>query len=166
MRLIATDVCGNRALSDPFEMGVWHDRGHAPVTGTVYAGHGGSGATRTGTNGSYNPGCGSGNPTCGEEGQAHDASDADPEMEIDQLVSISVDDLRLEKAAGGSVELTWTEPLPAASVHVTRFHVYRLDPETRSWTLIGEVGRQTTSFHDPIQSDGNDWQYKVTAMIK
>jgi hypothetical protein len=166
MRLLATDVCGNSALSDPFAVGVWHDRGHAPVTGTVYTGHGGSGATRTGTNGSYNSGCGSGGAACGQEGQAHDASDADPDMEIFQNVSIAVDDLRIEKGPGGSLRLTWSEPAHSLPVHVTRFHVYRLDPAKLEWKLVGELERQTTSYQDPVLGDGKDWRYAVTAMIK
>jgi uncharacterized repeat protein (TIGR01451 family) len=166
MQMVAVDVCGNTTTSDSFDVGVWHDRGHAPTAGPVYRGSGGTNATRNGTNGTYGSGCGQGNPACGEGGQPHDNSDADPEMEIEQNASISVGDLRLAKAMGGNLRLTWTEPVHQPGINVTRFHIYRLDPATLFWTLIAEVTKLTTSYQDPILNDGNDWQYKVTAMIK
>jgi len=87
-------------------------------------------------------------------------------MEISQNASISVGNLNPEKARGGNVRLTWTEPAHQAGINVTRFHVYRLDPATLFWTQIAEVTKQTTSYSDPVLNDGNAWQYKVTAVIK
>jgi hypothetical protein len=87
-------------------------------------------------------------------------------MEITQNASISVGDLHIEKASGGALKLTWTEPVHAAGINVTRFHVYRLDPDTFDWTLIAEVSKQTTSYQDPVLNDGISHQYKITAMIK
>ncbi len=65
--VVATDVCGNRTTSDPFDVGVWNDRGHAPTAGPVYSASPGSNTndTRAGVNGAYASGCGSGNLTCG-----------------------------------------------------------------------------------------------------
>jgi hypothetical protein len=166
MQLIAVDVCGNATTSSPFEVGVWHDRGDGPTSGTVFHGNGGTNDTRNGTNGTYGPGCGPGNTACGEVGQPRDHSDADPEAEISQSASISVNDLRIEKERGGNLRLSWTQPAHEAGINVTRFHIYRLDPATLFWTQIAEVSKQTTSYADPILNDGNDWQYKVTAMIK
>jgi len=166
MQMVAVDVCGNTTTSSSFDVGVWHDRGRGPTGGTVYHSNGGTNDTRDGANGTYGPGCGPGNPACGEVGQSHDHSDADPEMEISQTASISVDNLALQKTSGGNVKLTWTEPVHQAQINLTRFHIYRLDPATLFWTLIAEVTKQTTSYQDPILNDGNDWQYKVTAMIK
>ena len=167
MTLVAVDVCGNTTASNPFDVGVWHDRGHAPTTGPVYSANGSNqNDTRPGTNGNYGDGCGAGNTSCGETGQAHDSSDADPEMEISQNASISVDDLCLERASGENIELTWTEPAHQAGINITRFHVYRLDPVTLFWTQIAEVTKQTSSFQDPSRNDGKNWLYKVTAVIK
>ena len=87
-------------------------------------------------------------------------------MEIAQQASISVDDLHLGKATDGSILLTWTEPAHQATVNVTRFHVYRLDPASLFWTQVTEVTKQTTSYLDPSLNDGNNRHYKVTAVIK
>src|SRR5262249_20946956 len=159
MTVVATDVCGNSTVSNPFEVGVWHDRAHGPTTGTIYSATAGSNTTdtRNGTDGTYGTGCGPGmGATCGETGQA--ASHPDPEMEITQQASIDVSDLQIEKASGNNVRLTWTDPSHQAGINVTRFHVYRLDPETLFWTLIAEVTKQTTSFEDPVLIDGDSYQ--------
>ena len=162
--VIATDVCGNTA-STPFEVAVWHDRGHEPA-GPYRSANPGSNQndTRAGTNGTYGLDCGDGSPCA--TGQGHDSSDADPEMEIAQNASISVGDLNLQSASGGNVMLTWTEPAHQPGINVTRFHVYRLDPVTLFWTQIAEVTKQTTSYLDSVLNDGLDHQYKITAMIK
>jgi hypothetical protein len=168
MSVVAVDSCGNSAASNPFEVGVWHDRGHGPTTGTVFSANPGSNQndTRPGLPGTSGPGCGPGNPGCGEAGQPHDHSDADPDMEVEQNASIDVDSLSVEKASGGNVRLRWTEPPHAAGINVTRFHIYRLDPATLFWTQIAEVTKQTISYQDAVLNDGNSWQYKVTAVIK
>jgi fibronectin type 3 domain-containing protein len=62
--------------------------------------------------------------------------------------------------------LTWTAPGDASDGAITRYHVYRRDPVTRLWTLIAELTPQTTSYAVSVGGDGNNWQYKVTAMIK
>jgi hypothetical protein len=163
--LIATDVCGNTTTSSTLEVGVWHDRGNPPASSNVFHANGSNQSdTRAGTNGTYGAGCGAGS-TC-VNGTNHDHSDADPEMEIFQNASISVDNLRLEKASGGNLKLTWTEPAHAPTINVTRFHVYRLDPTTLFWTQIVEVTKQTTSWTEPGLNDGVNAQYKVTAVIK
>jgi hypothetical protein len=166
--VVATDVCGNTATSNSFDVGVWHDRGHGPDLPYLSANPGSNqNDTRAGVNGSYGSGCGPGlKPACDVTGQPHDNSDADPEMEISQNASISVGDLHLDKASGGNAKLTWTEPAHQAGINVTRFHIYRLDPVSLFWTQIAEVTKQTTSYQDPILNDGNNWLYKVTAMIK
>jgi N-acetylneuraminic acid mutarotase len=166
MQMIAVDVCGNATTSNPFRISVWHDRAAAPSTGTIYQGNGGSGATRPGTNGTYGPACGAGSPACGESGQAHDSSDADPQMEIAQSAAISVNNLHLDKAPGGNIRLTWTEPPHQPTINVTRFHIYRLDPLTLFWTQIAEVTKQSTSWLDPVLNDAVGYAYKVTAVIK
>jgi uncharacterized repeat protein (TIGR03803 family) len=167
MQLVAIDVCGNQTPSAPFGVDVWHDRSDAPTGGTIFHANGSNQSdTRNGTNGTYGSGCGTGNPACGETGQPRDTSDADPEMEISQNASISVDNLRVEKDSGGRVRLTWSEPSHQPGINVTRFHVYRLDPATLFWTQIAEVTKQTTSYQDPTLNDGSSWLYKVTAMIK
>jgi hypothetical protein len=163
--LVAVDVCGNATTSNPMEVAVWHDRGNPPTsTNVVQANGSNSNDTAIGTNGTYGSGCGNGS-TCAN-GSGHDHSDADPEMEITQQASISVDDLHLDKATDGSILLTWTEPANQAAVNVTRFHVYRLDPASLFWTQITEVTKQTTSYLDPSLNDGNNRHYKVTAVIK
>jgi hypothetical protein len=165
--VVATDVCGNvSAPSNSFDIGVFHDRGHAPAS-PYYSANPGSNQNDQrplAVNGTYGTGCGSG--TCGATGAGHDNSDADPEMEIFQNASISVGNLRLEKSSGGNAQLTWTEPTHQSGVIVTRFHVYRLDPVTLFWTQIAEVTKQTTSYLDPVLDDGLGHQYKVTAVIK
>jgi uncharacterized repeat protein (TIGR01451 family) len=165
----ATDVCGNTAVSNTFDIGVWHDRGHGPNLPHFSANPGSNqNDTRQGVagfvDGTYGTGCGSGiNPSCDEAGQQHDSSDADPEMEISQIASISVDNLKISKS-GANALLTWTTP--GAPGQVTRFHVYRLDPITLFWTQIAEVSKQTTSYLDPVLSDGLGHQYKIAAVIK
>jgi hypothetical protein len=165
----ATDVCGNTAVSNTFDIGVWHDRGHGPNLPHLSANPGSNqNDTRQGVagfvDGTYGTGCGSGiNPSCDEAGQQHDSSDADPEMEISQIASISVDNLKISKS-GANALLTWTTP--GAPGQVTRFHVYRLDPITLFWTQIAEVSKQTTSYLDPVLSDGLGHQYKIAAVIK
>ncbi len=165
MTLVAVDSCGNSATSNAFQVGVFHDRAHPPTTGTIVSATAGSNApdTRNGTNGTYGTGCGAGSPIV--NGSIHDHSDADPEMEIAQHASIDVNNLRLDKASG-KVRLTWTEPPHQATINVTRYHVYRLDPETLFWTQIAEVTKQTVSYIDPGLQDGENWQYKVAAVIK
>src|SRR5262249_16041317 len=109
MTVVATDVCGNSAVSNPFEVGVWHDCGHGPTTGTIYSASPASNNndSRNGTNGIYGVGCGPGTgAACGECGRATDHSDADPEMEIAQLASIDVNDLLVERGDGGDIELS------------------------------------------------------------
>ena len=162
-QLVATDVCGNTTTSNPLEVAVWHDRGHQP-TGTIYSGSGTQNDVPAGTGGTYGPGCGPGSACA--NGTVADSSDEDPEMEISQTASISVSDLRIEKASGGNVKLVWTDPSHVAGINVTRFHVYRLDPVTLDWTQIAEVTKQTLSYLDPVLNDGVNHQYKVTAMIK
>ena len=164
IQMVAVDVCGNTATSNPFNVGVWHDRWTAPTTGTVY--HGDANGARPGANGSYGPGCGPGSPACGEVGPAYHSADADPEVEISQSGSISVDDLHLDKASGGDFHLTWSDPTLLSTIHVTGYHIYRLDPATLFWTQIAELTVQTLSYEDPILNDGSDWQYKVTAVIR
>jgi len=166
--VVAVDVCGNSATSNSFDLGVWHDRDHGPTTGPIYSAAAGShpNDTRAGANGTYGTACGSGSAACGETGQPHDSSDADPEMEIEQSVSLSVVDLRLSRVSGNNVELAWTEPTHEAGLTVTRFHVYRLDPVNLFWTQIAEVSKQTTAYLDPVMDDGLNHQYKVTAVIK
>jgi hypothetical protein len=163
--VVAVDVCGNSTTSNPFDIGVWHDRGHAPAAGTVIAATAGSNTpdTRPGTNGTYGTGCGAGSSSV--NGTVADHSDADPDMEVDQFAAIDVNTLVVAKAAG-NLSLTWTAPSYVAPVNVTRYHVYRLDPITLFWTLVTEVPKTTTSFQDPILNDGHNWQYKVTAVIK
>ena len=166
--LIATDVCGNSTVSNPFNVFVWHDRGHAPNHAFDSANPGSNtNDTRTGVSGTYGTDCGPGIPAeCNLGDQAQDSSDADPEMEISQQAAISVGDLNLDKTSGGDVKLTWTEPAHEAGINVTRFHVYRLDPLTLFWTQIAEVTKQTLSYLDPVLNDGANQQYKVTAVIK
>jgi hypothetical protein len=163
--VVATDVCGNTTTSNTFDVGVWHDRGHTP-NGPYYSANPGSNTndTRVGLSGTYGLGCGAGSACV--NGQGHDSSDADPEAEIEQQASIDVDDLKLEKASGGNVKLTWTEPAHQAGINVTRFHIYYLDPVTLFWTQIAEVTKQTTSYQDPVLNDGLNRMYKVTAVIK
>jgi uncharacterized repeat protein (TIGR01451 family) len=166
--VVATDVCGNvSAPSSSFDIGVFHNRGHAPA-GPYYSANPGSNQNDQrplAVNGTYGTGCGSG--TCGATGGAgEDNSDEDPEMEIYQAASISVGDLGIEKASGGNVKLTWTEPTHQPGVLVTRFHVYRLDPVTLFWVQLAEVTKQTTSYLDPVLNDGVNRQYKITAVIK
>jgi uncharacterized repeat protein (TIGR01451 family) len=158
-KLIAVDVCGNTTTSNAVDIPVWHDRAHPPVQGSVRFSTGNTNDTRAGNNGTYGTDCGSGIPAA--NGSIHDHSDADPEMEITQQASISVDDLHIGKS-GGNVNLTWTTPGPSGQV--TRFHVYKLDPLTLFWTQVAELTRQTTSFSEPV--DGSSWQYKVAAVIK
>ena len=67
---------------------------------------------------------------------------------------------------GGKAKLTWSEPAHAPGINVTRFHVYRMYPDTLFWTLIAEVTKQTTTYQDAMTSSGSSWLYKVTAMIK
>jgi hypothetical protein len=94
-----------------------------------------------------------------------DHSDADPEMEISQQAASSVNDLRVNKV-NGSLQLSWTMPATYASINVTRFHIYRLDPVTFLWTYVAELTRQQLTYTDPTMNDGRNWQYKVTAIIK
>ena len=166
MQMVATDVCGNTTTSNSFDVAVWHDRGHQPTVGTIVSANPNSNTpdTRDGANGTYGASCGLGSSSA--NGTVRDDSDADPEMEITQNASISVGDLRIEKASGGNLKLTWTEPAHQAGINVTRFHVYRLDPVTLDWTQIAEVSKQTTSYQDPVLNDGVSHQYKITAMIK
>jgi hypothetical protein len=163
----ATDVCGNTTVSNSFDVGVWHDRGHGPRLPHFSANPGSNqNDQRVGNNGSYGTGCGAGiNPSCDEIGQTHDSSDADPEMEISQEASISVGNLGLGKS-GANALLTWSEPANQPGHPVTRFHVYRLDPVTLFWTQIAEVSKQTTSYLDPVLNDGLAWNFKVTAVVK
>ena len=165
--VVATDVCGNSAVSNTFEVGVWHDRGHGPRLPHFSANPGSNqNDTRVGNNGTYGTGCGPGiNPACDEIGQTHDSSDADPDAEIGQGASISVDDLRVSKS-GANALLTWSEPANQPGHPVTRFHVYRLDPVTLFWTQIAEVSKQTTSYLDAVLNDGAAHQYKIAAVIK
>ena len=162
--LVALDVCGNVMTSNPIDVGVYHDRGNSPSGGRVYSGSGNSQDVKNGTNGTYGAGCGGGNACT--NGTSQDHSDADPEMEIVQAAAVSVDDLHINKVSGGNVLLTWSDPTALSATHVTKYHVYRLDPVTLFWTLIAEVPKHGTSYQDPSLSDGTDWQYKVTAVIK
>jgi hypothetical protein len=160
--LVAIDVCGNTATSNPIDVAVFHDRGHAPTGGTIYGGT--NSADHSGTNGTYGTGCGAGSACA--NGTIHDDSDADPEMEVSQNASISVGNLQLARASGGNVQLTWTEPTHEAGINVTRYHIYRMDPATFDWSMIAEVTKQTLSFQDPVLNDGVNYQYKVAAVIK
>jgi hypothetical protein len=162
--LIAVDVCGNVTTSNLIDVNVWHDRAQAPTQGTVRVSTGNSQDVRNGTNGTYGTDCGAGAPSA--NGTNHDHSDADPEMEISQNAAVSVGDLRIDQATGGNLKLTWTEPAHEATINVTRFDIYRLDPTTLFWTQIAEVSKHTTWYQDPVLNDGNGWQYKVTAVIK
>jgi hypothetical protein len=164
----ATDVCGNTATSDALHVAVWHDRGHEPDL-EYYSANPGSNQNdqrplATNNPGAYGTDCGTGG-TCAT-GTGNDNSDFDPEMEIFQGASISVGDLRVEKGSGGNVSLTWTEPVHGPGINVTRYHVYRLDPNTLIWTLLAEFTKQTTSWLDPTLDDGLEHQYKVSAIIK
>jgi hypothetical protein len=164
----ATDVCGNTAVSNSFDVGVWHDRGHGPRLPHFSANPGSNqNDQRPGaTNGTYGTGCGPGiNPSCDEVGQTHDSSDEDPEMEISQEAAISVGDLKINKS-GANALLTWTEPAHQPGHPVTRFHVWRLDPVTLFWTHLAELSKQTTSYQDPVLTDSLPRQYKVSAIIK
>jgi N-acetylneuraminic acid mutarotase len=162
--LVAIDVCGNVAISSPIAVGVYHDRSNAPPIGTTYSASGDGYDTPNGTNGTYGLGCGAGSPCV--NGTTHDHSDADPEMEVLQDAAVSVGDLRLGKAGGGNVQLTWSDPTLLSATHVTRYHVYRQGPLTLFWTMIAEVPKQSLSYQDPSLNDGSNWQYKVTAVIK
>jgi hypothetical protein len=131
----------------------------------VHAAHGSNTKdTRTGTNGTYGTTCGLGSTFA--NGTVHDPSDADPEMEISQDASISVNSLQLNKATAGNVTLTWTVPSHDSSVTISKYHIYRRDSATSLWTLIAEPIPTTTSYLDPVLNDGGRWQYKVTAVIK
>jgi len=55
--LVARDVCGNVAISNPIAVGVYNDRSNS---GTIYAANGDSHDTPNGTNGTYGLGCGGG----------------------------------------------------------------------------------------------------------
>lgn len=167
-RLVATDVCGHTGTSDVLEVSVWNDRGHPPASTNVFHAAPGSNQndTRLGVNGAYaaDPdACGTGS-TCAN-GTVADHSDADPEMEISQQAASSVNDLRVNKV-NGSLQLSWTMPATYASINVTRFHIYRLDPVTFLWTYVAELTRQQLTYTDPTMNDGRNWQYKVTAIIK
>jgi len=166
--LVATDVCGNTSAPAALTVSVWHDRGHNP-DGPYYSANPGSNQNdqrplAINSPGAYGTGCGTGTPCATGSGQ--DVSDFDPEMEIFQQASISVGDLRVDKASGGNVSLSWTEPAHAAGINVTRYHIYRLDPVTLFWTQLAEVTRQTTSWMDPALDDGLEHQYKISAVIK
>ena len=165
-RLVAIDVCGNSTISDALEIGVWHHRGQPPVSATIYHAAPGSGTvdTRDGTNGMYGGGCGSG--TACAIGAGVDRSDSDPEMEIAQRAAISVDDLSVRMVSGAHVILTWTEPVHASGVDVTKFHVYRQDPVIGNGELGAELPPHTLAFQDPIVNDAVNVWYKVTAVIK
>jgi hypothetical protein len=160
----ATDVCGNTTTSNSFEVGVWHDRGHSP-DGPYFSANPGSNQndTRVGNAGTSGPGCGSGSACV--NGTTKDMSDINPEIEISSGASITVDDLILEKASGGNVNLVWNQQHQAGTI-VTGFHIYRLDPVTLLWTKIADVTKQTNSYLDPVLNDGLNHQYKVTAVIK
>ncbi len=165
MTLIATDTCGNAVTSNPIDVAVWNDRTHQPA-GTIYGARGGTNDQRDGVNGTYNSdvdGCGSGSACA--NGTVADHSDVDPEMEISQSAGIDVGDLKLNKV-NGNLQLTWSMPSPRAPVNVTRFHVYRRDPETLAWTMVMELNKSQTGWNDPSMNDGHNWQYKVTAIIK
>jgi uncharacterized repeat protein (TIGR01451 family) len=165
----ATDVCGNTATSNSFDIGVWHDRGHGPRLPHLSANPGSNlQDTRSDdagfSNGTYGTGCGPGfNPACDEAGQQHDSSDADPEVEISQIAAISVGNLHIGKS-GQNALLTWTTPGPQGQV--TRFHVYRLDPATLFWTMIAELPKTSNSYLDPVMADGLSHNYKIAAVIK
>ncbi len=161
--LVATDVCGNTATSNPVHVGVWHDRGHGPSSGTIYHSNGNTNDTRPGTNGTYGTGCGAGSACV--NGTAHDSTDFDPEMEISQGAAINVNDLKLGKS-GSNLALTWTSPTHAPGIDVTRFHIYRLDPVSFVWEYMMEVPKQTLTWSDTNLLDGLGHQYKVTAVIK
>lgn len=158
------DVRTPHTTSNPVDVGVWHDRGNPPAAGTIVHASGDQDDTRNGINGTYGTDCGAGSASV--NGTAQDHSDADPEMEIFQAAAVSVGDLRLDKATGGNVKLTWSDPTLLAATHVTKYHVYRLDPGTLFWTLIAEVPRQTTTYQDPVLNSAAPFQYKVTAVIK
>jgi hypothetical protein len=163
--VVVIDACGNRSISDPFRVGVWHDRGGAPPNGTIVHATDGSGThdVRAGGNGTYGTDCGLGD--AGTNGTVADASDSDPEMEIAQAAAVSVDDLRIDKALG-LLKLHWTAPVPLAPSTVTRYHVYRLDPATMAWVQLDALNSQRTSFDVTIEVNGADVGYKVTAVIK
>jgi hypothetical protein len=167
-RLVATDVCGHTAMSDTLEVSVWHGRAQPPVSANIFHGIPGSDQddTRPGVNGTYaaDPdACGSGS-SCAN-GTVADHSDADPEMEIAQGAATSVNDLKLSKVHG-ILQLSWTTPDLLAPINVTRFHIYRRDPVTFSWTYVAELPKQQLTHTDPIMNDGRNWQYKVSAIIK
>jgi hypothetical protein len=167
-RLVATDVCGHTAMSDTLEVSVWHGRAQPPVSANIFHGNPGSDQddTRPGVNGNYaaDPdACGTGS-SCAN-GTVADHSDADPEMEIAQGAATSVNDLKLSKV-NGILQLSWTTPDLLAPINVTRFHVYRRDPVTFSWTYVAELPKQQLTYTDPIMNDGRNWQYKVSAIIK
>jgi len=164
--LVATDVCGNTAVSNAVDVVVWHDRGHQPTAGTIVRATHGSNTkdTRAGTNGTYGTSCGSGATLA--NGTVHDPSDADPEMEISQDASISVSSLKLSKAAGGNVTLSWTAPSHDSSITIGKYHLYRRASASSLWILIAEPASTTNSYLDPVLNDGSAWQYKATAVIK
>jgi hypothetical protein len=63
MTIDAFDNCGNTAVSDPFGLCGYHDRGHQPpATGPVYSANPDSNQddTRAGVNGTYGADCGAG----------------------------------------------------------------------------------------------------------
>ena len=162
--LVAVDVCGNTTTSSALDVSVWHDRGHGPASGQIFGSSGDTKDVRDGTNGTYNlapDACDAGGACA--NGTTQDHSDANPEMEISQQAAISVDTLRIDKVSG-ALQLSWIAPQPPAPIHVTRYHVYRLDPATPLWTQIAEI--QDLSFTDPSLNDARDWQYKITAIVK
>jgi hypothetical protein len=164
--LVAVDVCGNAAVSNAVDIGVWHDRGHQPTAGTIVRATHGSNTkdTRTGTNGTYGTTCGLGISLA--NGTVHDPSDEDPEMEIFQDVSLSVNSLRLGKATGGNVVVTWTAPSHGSDVTINKYHVYRRSSANSLWILIAEPTSTTYSYLDAVLNDGGPWEYKVSAVIK
>jgi hypothetical protein len=157
--LVAVDACGHTSLSNPAAIPVWHDRNHAPA-GSPRSSSGNTNDVRSGTNGTYGTDCGAGGPQA--NGTSADSSDADPEMEIIQQAAVTVDTLRVDRGADGSLLLTWMPP--AQNGQVTRYHVWKLDPLTLFWMQIAEVSRATTSWTEP--ADGSSWLYKVSAVIK
>jgi hypothetical protein len=159
-RLAAVDVCGNLALSAWLEVGVAHDRGHAPAYGTVYSG---AGDARSGNNGVYGAGCGDAGACA--SGGARDWSDSDPEAEIDQRAALDVLSLLVHKAATGA-ELSWTLPVDPGAPGVTRFHVYRQVPGARYWDLVAVLPSTSVRWMDAPQEGRSFWFYKVTAVIK
>jgi hypothetical protein len=143
---------------------VWHDRAHLPAQGTVRSSTGDTQDVRDGTNGTYGTGCGTGSPNA--NGTLHDHSDVDPDMEVAQDAAIDVNSLTLVKGTDGAVTLSWIAPQDFAPINVTRYHIYRLDPVSLFWTQLAELPKQITSYQDPILNDGQNRQYKVTAVIK